>query len=610
MTIGIYHEFETAKKKRTYKKDIGNLIYRIVLHHLRKNVSYNLTDIYTTIDLKKITISKEVNSDITIRGENIPNLDEVEIVNGFLRISDSNIKSLGDLKVVKGDFVISSNNVYSNIKSLEKLEFVEGDLYLSNSNIEDLGALKKVEGKLNLRDTKIKNLGSLEFVGGDLFLPKRIQKEIDLTNLTILGNIKFWNDSKLKKAIIPKSEMGYIDFKNSVPFWSHKYVYSFREIQEANPEQLKFYKVYKEYFLKEKYIDVKGNYNYPFILFYDLLENNNSDIKELQNLLKKLAKYYPKTRMYGEFEIIKKLENLGHFEKAWDLILECNCVNVQKVIDYEIKLKRELLTGELIVKLGGFSHLTEFGQKNINEIKPFADKQLEKYKLKNNSKFFDLFVENGKPIKSKTTNQVVMEKSFFGFLKKQELETVYEYKPEYYKDFFLSNAEYEHYKSIDDFQSNSGYKNSFPHVIEKSIFNQCRLILKLAEDLYRETIGMPKVGEGWISETELFYKISDYFKNDKVIHHASPKWLGRQHLDIYLPKLNIGIEYQGAQHYEPIEFFGGQEGFEKTVERDKKKKLLCEKYKCHLIYVDKGYEISEIIKEIEKLKTVHNTKNN
>ncbi|GAK75671.1 hypothetical protein JCM19296_1263 [Nonlabens ulvanivorans] len=59
------------------------------------------------------------------------------------------------------------------------------------------------------------------------------------------------------------------------------------------------------------------------------------------------------------------------------------------------------------------------------------------------------------------------------------------------------------------------------------------MILKQAEDLYREEIGMPKVGEGWISETELFYKISDYFKEDEVVHHASPKWLGRQHLDIY-----------------------------------------------------------------------------
>lgn len=337
-----------------------------------------------------------------------------------------------------------------------------------------------------------------------------------------------------------------------------------------------------------------------------MLENHHSDTNELQNHLKKLAKYYPKTKIYGESAIIEKLEKSGNYEKAWDLISQKDYINVQKIIEYENKLNRELLNGDLIVKLGGFSHLTEFGQKNINEIKPFANQQLEKYKQEKGTKFFNLFVKDGKPITTIKTVEIVNKKSFFGFLKKPITKTITEYNSAYYEDFFLSKAEYEHYKVIDDYQAESGYKSLFPHVVEKSIFNQCRLILKKAEDLYRETIGMPKVGEGWISETELFYKISDFFKDDEVIHHASPKWLGRQHLDIYFPKLNIGIEYQGAQHYEPIEFFGGQEAFEKTLERDKRKKQLCEKHKCHLIYVDKGYEITEIIREIENIKTAYN----
>ena len=29
------------------------------------------------------------------------------------------------------------------------------------------------------------------------------------------------------------------------------------------------------------------------------------------------------------------------------------------------------------------------------------------------------------------------------------------------------------------------------------------------------------------------------------------------------PKENIGIEYQGEQHDSPVEFFGGEESFEK-----------------------------------------------
>ena len=59
------------------------------------------------------------------------------------------------------------------------------------------------------------------------------------------------------------------------------------------------------------------------------------------------------------------------------------------------------------------------------------------------------------------------------------------------------------------------------------------------------------------SETELYYRIADIFHENEVLHHGSPTCLGRQHLDIYFPELNIGVEYQGAQHYIAVDFFGG-----------------------------------------------------
>lgn len=561
-------------------------------------MSYNPTDIYTTLDLKKITVSNEINADIIVRGENIKTLEGVHKIDGLLGLSDSSIQSLGSLKEVKGNFFISTNTVYSNIKSLNQLENVGGDLILRYSNVEDLGALKKVTGKLSLRDTNIESLGVLEYVGGDLFLPKRIQKTVDLSGVTVVGKIRFWNDSKTREKVIPKSEMGFNDFEESVPHWRHSYVYSYSEIREAKADQLRFYKIYKSAFLKGKYIDIKGNDNYSFILFYDLVENHNSDIKKLQSHLQKLAQYYPKTKSYGQSEIIKKLERSDDFEKAWQIVMQKEYVNVQTIIEYEDKLKKELLDGNLIVQLGGYSHLTEFGQNNIEHIKPYTTKQLELYKLEKKTKFFDLFVYEGEPIKTKTAAPDYPKTSILNFIRKKSPEATKEYSSEYYKPFFLSESEYDHYKAIDDSQAKSGYKNSFPHVVEKAIFNQCRLILKQAEDVYREAIGMPKVGEGWISETELFYKISEHFKDEEVLHHASPKWLGRQHLDIYFPKLKIGIEYQGAQHYEPIEFFGGQEAFEKTVERDERKSQLCEKHNCSLIYVDKGYDFNEVVEQI------------
>lgn len=39
-------------------------------------------------------------------------------------------------------------------------------------------------------------------------------------------------------------------------------------------------------------------------------------------------------------------------------------------------------------------------------------------------------------------------------------------------------------------------------------------------------------------------------------------WLRQQRLDFYLPEYNVGIECQGIQHFEPVAYFGGNDGFE------------------------------------------------
>lgn len=41
-------------------------------------------------------------------------------------------------------------------------------------------------------------------------------------------------------------------------------------------------------------------------------------------------------------------------------------------------------------------------------------------------------------------------------------------------------------------------------------------------------------------------------------------------------KLRYLIEYQGQQHYEPMEYFGGQSRFQKQIKYDKKKKDYCQ----------------------------------
>lgn len=122
------------------------------------------------------------------------------------------------------------------------------------------------------------------------------------------------------------------------------------------------------------------------------------------------------------------------------------------------------------------------------------------------------------------------------------------------------------------------------------------------ENEIREILGLPKIGEGWISETKLFYLIKEKFINHRVLQHGKPKWLGKQHLDIYIPDLNIGIEYQGKQHVVPIGIFGGEVSFQENKKRDLKKKKLCEENSCTLYEVFPEDDFNEFV---DKIFTYH-----
>ena len=151
------------------------------------------------------------------------------------------------------------------------------------------------------------------------------------------------------------------------------------------------------------------------------------------------------------------------------------------------------------------------------------------------------------------------------------------------------------------YQDYNDKKIYVPAIIVEAIKNEFKRILREAENRLRIKRGLPKIGEGWISETDLYYKIKEAFPSEKIIHHGRPKWIGRQHLDVFFPKKNIGIEYQGAQHDVPIEYFGGEEAFEKRKTLDALKKEKCEKNGCHLIYVYPDYDFRELEEKIKNL---------
>ena len=81
----------------------------------------------------------------------------------------------------------------------------------------------------------------------------------------------------------------------------------------------------------------------------------------------------------------------------------------------------------------------------------------------------------------------------------------------------------------------------------------------------------------WVREDELYQLISRLFPTRTIRREASPDWLGRLRLDIYLPELAFAVEHQGEQHYRPIKAFGGDKALAQLRERDRRKRMLCRK---------------------------------
>jgi hypothetical protein len=77
-----------------------------------------------------------------------------------------------------------------------------------------------------------------------------------------------------------------------------------------------------------------------------------------------------------------------------------------------------------------------------------------------------------------------------------------------------------------------------------------------------------------------------------------PVWLGRQHLDIFIPALSVAIEFQGLQHDQPVAFFGGLAAFEQTRVLDARKQQLCRRHGVRLLYVRENYQLPDVLSQI------------
>lgn len=102
----------------------------------------------------------------------------------------------------------------------------------------------------------------------------------------------------------------------------------------------------------------------------------------------------------------------------------------------------------------------------------------------------------------------------------------------------------------------------------------------------------PKRSKG---ETKIMNWLND--KQIEYIEQYTPSELEGLSYDFYLEAYNLLIEYQGIQHYEPVEHFGGEEKFIIQLDRDRRKREYAKKEGIKLLEISyKNFsEIEQIL---------------
>jgi len=406
-----------------------------------------------------------------------------------------------------------------------------------------------------------------------------------------------------------------------VPEWLGYYP----SISQATAEQQRFYQFWKDNFERGTAVDVDGSLSYIFVYIYSVIERFlvDKDIHRLLAIFERLQmdyNCYEKIGNYTRDWAADAWLSLSNYDEAWELLKTLSRpISISDVINIKAKCKDTKITGHDLFDIIGLSCLTSFGKDHVEQIAELVTLFLEDFHKEYGKNFIEYFCSQFN-LQHLTEDDFAKLEPFFPNLK--EFRTLKKsgiyVHPSSEKPLFAgvpSSSALTISISVDPATgkviSESGddetvefpiiEERSIPYIIRAALTNKGRQIARECENTFREESNIPKIGEGWIRETELFYRLRDTFTNEKITHHGRPAWLSPQHLDIYFPDKNVACEYQGAQHLNAVEYFGGEKSFERQQERDEKKKRLCRRHGCKLLYVFEDCDFQTVRISIEKM---------
>ena len=107
-----------------------------------------------------------------------------------------------------------------------------------------------------------------------------------------------------------------------------------------------------------------------------------------------------------------------------------------------------------------------------------------------------------------------------------------------------------------------------------------------------------KIIENWLNKYNITYTKEETFNKSQELRTNKYNYL---RFDIYVPSNNLIIEFDGIQHFYPIEFWGGMEALNKTIQHDKRKNEWAKNHNINLIrfnYKESKQEIERILESL------------
>ncbi len=135
-----------------------------------------------------------------------------------------------------------------------------------------------------------------------------------------------------------------------------------------------------------------------------------------------------------------------------------------------------------------------------------------------------------------------------------------------------------------------GYKYDYTKVNYVNTHSKVCIICPKHGEFYQEAkSNVLGAGCPVCKESTMEKQVREYLKSQKMIFEEQKgfpwlRWKLPMRLDFYLPHYSIAIECQGHQHFQPIQFFGGEKSFKRTQLRDVRKKEQCIKRGIEILY--------------------------